>query len=73
MKIAKFQGMGMMGAMPTQQVPRPGPQAANGTAVSAAAATGGQVNAQQRTFIGTVTKMHESYGFVDDDVFFQHS
>ncbi|PAV70305.1 hypothetical protein WR25_03043 [Diploscapter pachys] len=66
-------GMGMMGAMPTQQVPRPGPQAANGTAVSAAAATGGQVNAQQRTFIGTVTKMHESYGFVDDDVFFQHS
>lgn len=27
----------------------------------------------QRTFVGVVTKMHDNYGFVDDDVFFQHS
>lgn len=25
----------------------------------------------QRTFIGTVTKLMETYGFVDEDVFFQ--
>lgn len=25
----------------------------------------------QRTFLGTVTKLMETYGFVDDDVFFQ--
>lgn len=26
---------------------------------------------QQRIFTGTVTKLHENFGFVDDDVFFQ--
>ncbi|CAJ0579935.1 unnamed protein product, partial [Mesorhabditis spiculigera] len=28
-------------------------------------------NKSQRTFIGRVTKMHDTYGFVDEDVFFQ--
>jgi hypothetical protein len=28
-------------------------------------------NRNQRTFVGTVTKIMETYGFVDDDVFFQ--
>lgn len=26
---------------------------------------------QQRIFTGTVTKLHDNFGFVDDDVFFQ--
>merc|ERR1719242_2697556 len=26
----------------------------------------------QRAFSGTVTKLHDNFGFVDDDVFFQH-
>ncbi|KAK0403549.1 hypothetical protein QR680_016989 [Steinernema hermaphroditum] len=38
-----------------------------------AAAAGQSAKTNQRTFIGTVTKMHETYGFVDDDVFFQVS
>ena len=28
---------------------------------------------QQRVFTGTVTKFHENFGFVDEDVFFQTS
>jgi hypothetical protein len=28
---------------------------------------------QQRVFTGTVTKMHDNFGFVDEDVFFQMS
>ena len=27
--------------------------------------------AKQRVFTGTVTKLHDNFGFVDDDVFFQ--
>ena len=30
-----------------------------------------QTEKNQRTFVGTVTKLMETYGFVDDDVFFQ--
>jgi len=26
---------------------------------------------QQRLFTGTVTKLHDNFGFIDDDVFFQ--
>ena len=27
--------------------------------------------AKQRVFTGTVTKLHDNFGFVDEDVFFQ--
>ena len=37
-----------------------------GTAGSGSGAT-------QRVFTGTVTKFHENFGFVDEDVFFQTS
>ncbi|KAJ1346652.1 hypothetical protein KIN20_001523 [Parelaphostrongylus tenuis] len=55
-------GMGVMGAVPS----------------SASVRASGQSNSSvtgknQRTFVGVVTKMHDNYGFVDDDVFFQHS
>lgn len=30
-----------------------------------------QPEKNQRTFVGTITKLMETYGFVDDDVFFQ--
>ena len=26
----------------------------------------------QRVFTGTITKMHSNFGFIDEDVFFQH-
>ena len=28
-------------------------------------------NQKQRVFTGTVTKLHENFGFIDEDVFFQ--
>lgn len=37
-----------------------------GQGVSTAAA-----NQKQRVFTGTVTKLHENFGFIDEDVFFQ--
>lgn len=55
-------GMGVMGAVPSSASVR-GPPQGN-------ASVGGK---NQRTFVGVVTKMHDNYGFVDDDVFFQHS
>ena len=33
----------------------------------------GQQQASQRVFTGTVTKLHDNFGFVDEDVFFQTS
>ncbi|CAD6194612.1 unnamed protein product [Caenorhabditis auriculariae] len=51
--------------LPTQAVRAPPAQPANGLAVPQ--------GAKNRTFVGTVTKMLDNYGFVDDDVFFQHS
>ncbi|VDK73722.1 unnamed protein product [Cylicostephanus goldi] len=57
-------GMGVMGAVPSSaSVRAPAAQAPN-------PAVAGK---NQRTFVGVVTKMHDNYGFVDDDVFFQHS
>ncbi|PIO52422.1 hypothetical protein TELCIR_26272, partial [Teladorsagia circumcincta] len=56
-------GMGVMGAVPSSASVRASAQAGN-------ASVGGK---NQRTFVGVVTKMHDNYGFVDDDVFFQHS
>ncbi|GMS95996.1 hypothetical protein PENTCL1PPCAC_18171 [Pristionchus entomophagus] len=44
-----------------------------GAAVATAAAAQQTQQKNQRTFVGVVTKMHDNYGFVDDDVFFQHS
>ena len=32
-----------------------------------------QTAASQRVFTGTVTKLHDNFGFVDEDVFFQTS
>lgn len=46
--------------------PQQGQQAAQAAAVAAAAAS-------QRVFTGTVTKLHDNFGFVDEDVFFQTS
>ena len=31
----------------------------------------GQQQPKQRVFTGTVTKLHDNFGFVDEDVFFQ--
>lgn len=31
----------------------------------------GGANQKQRVFTGTVTKLHDNFGFVDEDVFFQ--
>lgn len=45
---------------PQQQPPQQQPQQGQ----PAAAAT-------QRVFTGTVTKLHDNFGFVDEDVFFQ--
>ncbi|CAB3409649.1 unnamed protein product [Caenorhabditis bovis] len=50
---------GIMGAVPQQSL--------------AAQQQAGATSKNQRTFVGVVTKMHDTYGFVDDDVFFQHS
>ncbi|CAH1794191.1 unnamed protein product [Owenia fusiformis] len=36
-------------------------------------ATGAQPTPKQRVFTGQVTKLHENFGFVDEDVFFQTS
>ena len=49
---------------PQQQQPPPGqpPQQ-----------QGQQQAASQRVFTGTVTKLHDNFGFVDEDVFFQTS
>ena len=47
-----------------QQAPPPGPAGQTGQA--------GQ-GASQRVFTGTVTKLHDNFGFVDEDVFFQTS
>ncbi|KAF1756617.1 hypothetical protein GCK72_013070 [Caenorhabditis remanei] len=65
---------GIMGAVPQQSLTQQQPsfQQQNGLQ------QGGnmQQNAgakNQRTFVGVVTKMLDTYGFVDDDVFFQHS
>jgi len=30
-----------------------------------------QTQAKQRVFTGTVSKLHDNFGFVDEDVFFQ--
>ncbi|CAI4224435.1 unnamed protein product [Auanema sp. JU1783] len=62
-------GMGVMGAVPQQQQRT----AAAAAASSAAALNTSNAAGKNRTFVGVVTKMHDSYGFVDDDVFFQHS
>merc|ERR1719220_2021395 len=37
------------------------------------ASGGGATGPSQRVFTGTVTKLHDSFGFVDDEVFFQTS
>ncbi|EGT48565.1 CBN-LST-3 protein [Caenorhabditis brenneri] len=65
---------GIMGAVPQQSLTQQQPsfQQQNGLQQGANA----QQNAgakNQRTFVGVVTKMLDTYGFVDDDVFFQHS
>lgn len=59
------------------QGPQPHPHQA-AVVQQAAAAVVQQHNAQQqqqqykqRVFTGTVTKLHENFGFVDEDVFFQ--
>ncbi|EYC06030.1 hypothetical protein Y032_0078g1155 [Ancylostoma ceylanicum] len=57
-------GMGVMGAVPSSASVRAPPAQAPNPAVA---------GKNQRTFVGVVTKMHDNYGFVDDDVFFQHS
>ena len=38
-----------------------------------ATGAGGPGGPGQRVFTGTVTKLHDSFGFVDDEVFFQTS
>uniref|UniRef100_A0A1I7U2Q7 DBC1 domain-containing protein n=1 Tax=Caenorhabditis tropicalis TaxID=1561998 RepID=A0A1I7U2Q7_9PELO len=65
---------GIMGAVPQQSLTQQQPsfQQQNGLQQGANM----QQNAgakNQRTFVGVVTKMLDTYGFVDDDVFFQHS
>ncbi|XGW25961.1 hypothetical protein V3C99_006960, partial [Haemonchus contortus] len=57
-------GMGVMGAVPSSASVR---------ASAAQAGSASVAGKNQRTFVGVVTKMHDNYGFVDDDVFFQHS
>ncbi|CAI5449317.1 unnamed protein product [Caenorhabditis angaria] len=59
---------GIMGAVPQQTLQQ--------TQFQTAAAANNLQQASgknQRTFVGVVTKMLDTYGFVDDDVFFQHS
>uniref|UniRef100_A0A8R1DKM5 DBC1 domain-containing protein n=1 Tax=Caenorhabditis japonica TaxID=281687 RepID=A0A8R1DKM5_CAEJA len=62
---------GIMGAVPqaslAQQQPGQGGLQQGGNLQHNAGAK------NQRTFVGVVTKMLDTYGFVDDDVFFQHS
>nr|CAD7264073.1 unnamed protein product [Timema shepardi] len=59
----------------------PTPRALNPTAFSnttvanvpAATVAAPNTSAKQRVFTGTVTKVHDNFGFVDEDVFFQTS
>lgn len=53
-----------------QQI-QPQQQAAAQQRSVAQSSTAQQPNRSQRTFVGTVTKLMETYGFVDEDVFFQ--
>ncbi|UMM26877.1 hypothetical protein L5515_010402 [Caenorhabditis briggsae] len=66
---------GIMGAVPQQQLGQQQPsfQQQNGLQQGAASLQQGTGAKNQRTFVGVVTKMLDTYGFVDDDVFFQHS
>ena len=63
---------------PVGAVSYPNPKALNPTAFQPQALTGvppvlasGGSGAKQRVFTGTVTKVHDNFGFVDEDVFFQ--
>ncbi|XP_022919300.2 cell division cycle and apoptosis regulator protein 1-like [Onthophagus taurus] len=54
----------------------PNPRALNPTAfqtqnVSGVPPVQGNTSTKQRVFTGTVTKVHDNFGFVDEDVFFQ--
>ncbi|KAK5650094.1 hypothetical protein RI129_001123 [Pyrocoelia pectoralis] len=55
----------------------PNPRALNPTAFQTQAVatvqTAGNTSTKQRVFTGTVTKVHDNFGFVDEDVFFQTS
>lgn len=55
----------------------PNPRALNPTAFQTQGVTSVQpatnTSAKQRVFTGTVTKVHDNFGFVDEDVFFQTS
>jgi hypothetical protein len=42
-----------------------------GLGAGSQAVGGGQTG--QRVFTGTVTKLHDNFGFIDDEVFFQTS
>lgn len=41
------------------------------TAVSSAPPANPNPSPKQRVFTGTVTKVHDNFGFIDEDVFFQ--
>lgn len=65
---------GIMGAVPQQSLPQQQPNFQQQNSLQQG--TNMQQNSgakNQRTFVGVVTKMLDTYGFVDDDVFFQHS
>ena len=49
------------------------PQSQQQPVVMGGASGGGATGPGQRVFTGTVTKLHDSFGFVDDEVFFQTS
>nr|CAD7447442.1 unnamed protein product [Timema bartmani] len=81
-------GVSMQAAMGNTQlysqvgnVSYPTPRALNPTAFSnttvanvpAATVAAPNTSAKQRVFTGTVTKVHDNFGFVDEDVFFQTS
>nr|CAD7415635.1 unnamed protein product [Timema poppensis] len=81
-------GVSMQAAMGNTQlysqvgnVSYPTPRALNPTAFSnttvanvpAATVATPNTSAKQRVFTGTVTKVHDNFGFVDEDVFFQTS
>lgn len=60
----------------TGVVSYPTPRALNPNAFPGSAIVGGQASnssPKQRVFTGTVTKAHNDFGFVDEDVFFQTS
>lgn len=59
-----------------QQVTYPNPRALNPTAFQTQTVPGvqqntGNTSTKQRVFTGTVTKVHDNFGFVDEEVFFQ--